>query len=170
MGYRVDQGGHSAPVSVDRVFYTKSYDLAFEALVDTLQRFQHIVTRISMFWLKFQGDPETDEYRYQQSKYFDKVVTTLWSAIEVAELTERTAQKVPLRDPKRKPGKGGRGKGDRGGKGKPREKKNQPCWHYTNGKCKYMGMTASSSMWSQRPRGHLSGRCYWTSWWTTRLR
>ena len=56
-------------------FYT--YDLAFEALVDTLQRFQHIVTTISMFWLKFQGDPETDKYRYHQSKYFDKTVTTL---------------------------------------------------------------------------------------------
>ena len=40
-----------------------AYDLAFEALVDTLQRFQHIVTKISMFWLKFQGDPETDKYR-----------------------------------------------------------------------------------------------------------
>ena len=53
-------------------FYTKSYDLAFEAVVDTLQRFQHIVTKISMFWLKFQGDLETDKYRYQQSKYFDK--------------------------------------------------------------------------------------------------
>ena len=38
-------------------FYT--HDLALEALVDTLQRFQHIVTKISMFWLKFQGDPET---------------------------------------------------------------------------------------------------------------
>ena len=38
-----------------------AYDLAFEALVDTLQRFQHIVTKISMFWLKFQGDPEADE-------------------------------------------------------------------------------------------------------------
>ena len=35
-------------------FYT--YDLAFEALLDTLQRFQHIVTKISMFRLKFQGD------------------------------------------------------------------------------------------------------------------
>ena len=38
-------------------FYT--YDPSFEALVDTLQRFQHIVTKISMFWLKFQGDQET---------------------------------------------------------------------------------------------------------------
>ena len=102
-----------------------------------MQRFQHIVTKISMFWLKFQGDPETDEYSYYQSKYFDKVVTTLWSAIEVAELTGRTAQKVPPRDPERKPGKGGRGKGDKGGKGKPREKKNQPGWLYKNGKCKY---------------------------------
>ena len=90
-------------------FYT--YDLAFEAVVDTLQRFQHIVTKISMFWLKFQGDPETDEYRYQQSKYFDKTVTALWSAIEVAELTGKTAQKNPPRDPERKPVKGGTGKG-----------------------------------------------------------
>ena len=123
-------------------FYT--YDLVCEALVDTLQRFQHIVTKTSMFWLKFQGDPEADEYRYQQSKCFDKIVTTLWSAIKVAELshdqlTGKTAQKAPPvpRDPERKPGKGGRGKGDKGGKGKPREKKNQPCWQYKTGKCKY---------------------------------
>ena len=87
-----------------------------------------------MFWLKFQGDPETDEYRYQQSKYFDKTVTTLWSAIEVAELT---GKKVPPRDPERKPGKGGRGKGDKRGKVKSREEKNQPCWLYKNGKCRY---------------------------------
>ena len=60
-------------------FYT--YNLAFEALGDNLQRFQHIVTKISMFWLEFQGDPETDEYRYHQSKYFDKTVTALWSAL-----------------------------------------------------------------------------------------
>ena len=116
-------------------FYT--YDLAFEAVVDTLQRFQHIVTKISMFWLKFQGDPETDEYRYQQSKYFDKTVTTLWSAIEVAELTGKTAQKTAPKDPERKPGKGGSGKGGKGNKGKAREKKNQPCWLYRNGQCKY---------------------------------
>ena len=64
-------------------------------------------------------------------------MTTLWSAIEVAELTGKTAQKAPPRDPERKPGKGGRGKGDKGGKGKSREKKNQPCWLYNNGKCKY---------------------------------
>ena len=88
-----------------------------------------------MFWLKFQGDPEVDEYRYQQSKYFDKTVTTLWSAIEVAELTGKTAQNVPLRDPERKLGKGGRDKGDKGGKGKPREKKDQPYWQYKTGKC-----------------------------------
>ena len=116
-------------------FYT--YDLAFEALVGTLQRFQHIVTKISMFWLKFQGDPATDEYRHQQAKYFDKTVMTLWSAIEVAELTGKTAQKIPPRDPERKPGKGGRGKCDTGGKGMSRDKKNQPCWLYKNGKCKY---------------------------------
>ena len=121
------------------VIYSPFYtcDLAFEALVDTLQRFQHIVTKISMFWLKFQGYPETDEYSYQQSKYFDKTVTSLWSAIEVAELTGKTAQRIPPRDPERKPGKGGRGKGDKGGKGKPRDKKNQPCWLYKSGKCKY---------------------------------
>ena len=29
------------------------YDLAFEALVDTLQRFQHIISKMSMFWLTF---------------------------------------------------------------------------------------------------------------------
>ena len=101
-----------------------------------MQRFQHIVTNILMFWLTFQGDPETDGYRHHQSKYFDKVVATLWSAIEVAELTGRTAQKAPPRDPlnlERKPGKGGRGKGGKGGKGKSREKKNRPCWLYTNG-------------------------------------
>ena len=69
-------------------FYT--YDLTFEALVDTLQRLQHIVIKILMFWLKFQGDAETDKYRYQQSKYFDKVVTTLWSAIEVADRKDCT--------------------------------------------------------------------------------
>ena len=80
---------------------------------------------------------ETDEYRYQQSKYFDKTVTALWSAIEVAELTGMTAQKVPPRDPERNPGKGGRGTGDKGGKGKSGDKKNQPCWLYKNEKCKY---------------------------------
>ena len=89
-----------------------------------------------MFWLKFQGDPETDEYRCHQSKYFDKTVTTLWSAIEVAELTGKTAQKMPPRDPERKPGKGGSGKGGKAGKGKTREK-NQPCWLFKNGQCKY---------------------------------
>ena len=109
--------------------------------------FQHIVTKISMFWLKFQGGPEADEYtyRYQQPKYFDKTVTTLCSAIEVAELTGKTSHKVPPRprdpdpDLERKPVKGasGRGKGDKGGKGKPRGKKNQPCWLYKDGKCTY---------------------------------
>ena len=143
MGYRVDQGGHLGGTQLLTAlaevryspFYT--YDLVFEALVDTLQRFHHIVTKISMFWLHFQGDPETDAHRYQQAKYFDKTVTTLWSAIEVAELTFKTAQKVPPRDPERKPGKGGRGKGDKGGKGKSREKENRPCRLYKNGKCKY---------------------------------
>ena len=95
------------------------------------------MTKISMFWPKFQRDPEADEYRYHQSKHFDKPVTTLWAVIEVAKLTGQTAQKAPLRDPERKPGKGGRGKGDKGGKGKSREKKNQPCWLYVNGKCKH---------------------------------
>ena len=116
-------------------FYT--YDLAFQALVDTLQRFQHIVTRISMFWLKCQGDPETDEYRYQQSKYFDKTVTALWSAIEVTELTGKTSQNIPPKDPERKPGKGGAGKGGNGGKGKASKKKNHPCWLFKNGQSKY---------------------------------
>ena len=74
--------------------------------------------------------------RYQQSKYVDKTVTTLWSAVEVAELTGKTAQKVPPKDPERKPGTGGCGKGDRGGKGKPRKKTTQPCWQYKAGKCK----------------------------------
>ena len=57
----------------------------------------------------------------------------------MVELTGKSAQKAPPRDPdlERKPGKGGRGKGDKGGKGKPRDKKNQPCWLYTNLKCKY---------------------------------
>ena len=32
-----------------------NYDLAFEALVDTLQRFQHIVTKLTMYWVKFSG-------------------------------------------------------------------------------------------------------------------
>ena len=81
------------------------------------------MTKLSIFWLKFQGDPEIDEYRYQQSTYFDKTVPTLWSAIEVAELTSQTAQKVSPRDPERKPGNDG--------------KKNRPCWLYKNGKCKY---------------------------------
>ena len=90
-----------------------------------------------MFWLKFQGDPETDEYRYQQSKYFEKTVTALWSAIVVAELTGKAAQKVPPKDPERRPGKGGTGKGGKGSKGKAREKKHQPCWLFKNGQCKY---------------------------------
>ena len=32
-------------------FYT--YDLAFEALVDTLHRFQHIDTKLTMYWVNF---------------------------------------------------------------------------------------------------------------------
>ena len=46
---------------------------------------------------------------------------TLWSAIEVAELTGKTAQKVPPWDLERKPGKGGCGKGDKGAKVKSRD-------------------------------------------------
>ena len=55
----------------------------------------------------------------------------------MAELTGKTAQKIPPRDLERRPGKGGRGKCDTGGKGKSRDKKNQPCWLYNNGKCTY---------------------------------
>ena len=116
-------------------FYT--YDLAFEAVVVTLQRFQHIVTRFSMFWLKFQWDPDTDEYRYHQSKYFDTTVTTLWSAIEVEELTGRTSQKAAPKDPARRPGKGGTGNGGKTNKGKARENKAQPCWLFRNGQLTY---------------------------------
>ena len=79
MGYRVDQGGHSAPVSTELRYSPFYTEVAFEALVDTLQSFQNIVAKIYMFWLKCQGDPEPDEYRYQQSTYFDKTVTTLWT-------------------------------------------------------------------------------------------
>ena len=60
-------------------FYT--YDLAFEALLDTLQKCQHIVTKLTMYWVKFSGDPEEDAYRYTQSRYWDKLVVTLWSAV-----------------------------------------------------------------------------------------
>ena len=49
------------------LFYT--YDLAFEALVDMLHRFQHIVTQLTLYWVKFSGGPEEDEYRYKQSTY-----------------------------------------------------------------------------------------------------
>ena len=55
----------------------------------------------------------------------------------MAELTGKTAQKTAPKDPERKPGKGGSGKGGKGNKGKAREKKNQPCWLYRNGQCKY---------------------------------
>ena len=124
------------------------------------------MTKLSIFWLKFQGDPEIDEYRYQQSTYFDKTVPTLWSAIEVAELTGKTAQKAPPRDPERKPGKGGTGKGGKGGTGKIREKKNQPgCSRMASAS---MAKTASSNMRTVRARGHLSGRCCSLSWWTAR--
>ena len=58
--------------------------MVFDALVDTLQRFQHIVTKLAMYWVRFSGDPEEDEYRYTQSKYWDKLVVTLWAAVEVA--------------------------------------------------------------------------------------
>ena len=150
-------------------FYT--YDLVFEALVDTraLQRFQHIVTKVSMFWLKFQGDPETDEYRYQQPTYFDKTVTTLWSAIEVAELTGKTAQKVPPKDPERRLAKvalANVAKEARARQGR-RKLHLAGCSRMASVS---MARIASSSTRTARERGHLSGRCCLMSWWTARQR
>ena len=46
-------------------FYT--YDFAFAALVDTLHIFQHIGTKLTMYWVKFSVDPEEDAYRYKQA-------------------------------------------------------------------------------------------------------
>ena len=77
-------------------FYT--YDLAFEALVDTLQTFQHIVTKLTMYWVKFSGDPEEDDYRHKQSTYWDKLVVTLWAAVEVAEINGKTKQQSAPRE------------------------------------------------------------------------
>ena len=124
-----------------------------------------------MFWLKFQGDLETDEYRYHQSKYFDTTMMTLWSAIEVAELTGKTAQKVPPRDPERKPGKinvvvAKVTKVARASQGRKRISLTG-CTKMASAS---MEMIASSSMWIQRKRGHLSGRCCSMSWWTARQR
>ena len=73
-------------------FYT--YDLAFEALVDMLQRFQHSITKLMMYWVKFSGDPEEDDYRYMQCKYWDKCVVTLWAAVEVTEISRKTKQQA----------------------------------------------------------------------------
>ena len=87
-----------------------TYDLAFEALVDMLHRFQHIVTKLKMYWVKFSGDPEEDAYRYKQStmSYWDKLVVTLWAAVEVAEINGKTKQhaapqETRKRDKKSKP-------------------------------------------------------------------
>ena len=53
----------------------------FEALLDTLQNFQHIVTKLTMYWVKFSGDPEEDDYRHKQPSYWDKLVVALWAAV-----------------------------------------------------------------------------------------
>ena len=73
-------------------FYT--YDLSFEALVDTLHRLQHIVTKLTMYWVKFSVDPEEEEYRSKQSKYWDKLEVTLWATVEVAEINGKTKQQA----------------------------------------------------------------------------
>ena len=57
---------HSLLVRLQRCGARRStpYDLAFEALVDTLRRFQHIVTKLTLYWVKFSGDPKEEECRY----------------------------------------------------------------------------------------------------------
>ena len=98
-------------------FYT--YDLAFEALVDTLHKFQHIATKLAMYWVKFSVDPEEEDYRYKQSRYGDKLVLTLWSAVEVAEINGKTKQQAAPRERRArdKKLKGGNGSGSSKGKG-----------------------------------------------------
>ena len=117
-------------------FYT--YDLAFEALVDTLQRFQHIVTKLTMYWVKFSGDPEEDDYRHKQSKYWDKLVVTLWAAVEVAEINGKTKQQSAPRETRTRDKKSKGGKGSGGGKGKgDTDKSDRTCWLFKQGKCTY---------------------------------
>ena len=51
-------------------FYT--YDLAFEVL----HRLQHIVTKLTLYCVKFRGGAEEEEYRYKQSTYWDNTGTS----------------------------------------------------------------------------------------------
>ena len=48
--------------------------------------------------MKFSGDPEEDEYRYKQSKYWDKLVVPLWAAVEVTEINRKTKQQAAPRE------------------------------------------------------------------------
>ena len=110
--------------------------------MDTLQRFQHIVTKLTMYWVKFSGDPEEDYYRHRQPRYWDKLVVALRAAdsVGVAEINGKTKQqsapwetRIRTRDKKSKGGKGsggGKGKGDT-------DKSDRTCWLFKQGKCKY---------------------------------
>ena len=95
-------------------FYT--YALAFEALVDALQKFQHMVTKLTMYWVTFSGDPEEDEYRYKQSKYWGKLMVTLGAAVEVAEINGKTKQQTAPRETRTRDKKSKGGKYSGGGK------------------------------------------------------
>jgi hypothetical protein len=89
-----------------------------------------------MYWVKFSGDPEEDDYRYKQSKYWDKLVVTLWAAVEVAEINGKTKQQSAPRETRTrdKTSKGGKGSG--GGKGKGgTDKSEKACWLFKQGKC-----------------------------------
>ena len=66
--------------------------------VYTLQKFQHIVTKLTMYYVKSSGDPEGDDYRHKQFKYRDKLVVTLWAAVKVAEINGKTKQHAAPRE------------------------------------------------------------------------
>ena len=95
-------------------FFT--YDLAFEALVDTPHTFQHIVTKLTMYWVKFSGDPEEEEYKYKQSTCWDKLVVALRAGVEVAEINGKTKRQAAPRETRTRDQKSKGGKGSGGGK------------------------------------------------------
>ena len=51
-----------------------------------------------MYWVMFSGDPEEDDYRHKQSKYWDKLMVTLWAAVEVTEINGKTKQQTAPRE------------------------------------------------------------------------